>query len=515
MIDTHAIQLVLTSMRLEDAVCSDEKREQYVIRELLASSVESVRVMSNDPSALSAVAHRFLLRHVEQNGLITALFAHKSHLFLIQSLERSENARPEHESAFRLVNAFTEVSLIHLLHVQKYPSLIPPSLMRSLIAIASDPTDSLFRAALHTLLRLLIHSPQLFISCDGVSCLLNGCTLTHDTSLLQSALLTCLYFVNDKTYRQSKLLLDMQVIIDPLLSDATLSTAQGYDESLLYTSPNVAVLTVLRSWNGLLIAGSDFNSFRNYINVLTIRSEDDPQLVIAILCNLFSLFGVPPPNLLNEEDPIKQSLFWTQCSIFLDRVGLNPSLRAAPRTNLLTTYLSVLVMTSLRAKLPETLVPLLKSANSQIAFLSRCLLMVLSLLSNLFVSSAHNTCYQSLSKSLLLSLKETSHSALPYSIIAIDSNILYLYPIIQHSVCAQSELVDYASWIVLFHTIIDSFCDNQRASQPFSITDTLCKHHLINQETLSRTLGTLFKNRHYFTILLRHINVGLDSPRHR
>ena len=167
------------------------------------------------------------------------------------------------------------------------------------------------------------------------------------------------------------------------------------------------------------------------------------------------------------------------------------------------------------AKLPETLVPLLKSANSQIAFLSRCLLMVLSLLSNLFVSSAHNTCYQSLSKSLLLSLKETSHSALPYSIIAIDSNILYLYPILQHSVCAQSELVDYASWIVLFHTIIDSFCDNQRASQPFSITDTLCKHHLINQETLSRTLGTLFKNRHYFTILLRQINVGLDSPRHR
>ena len=119
MIDTHAIQLVLTSMRLEDAVCSDEKREQYVIRELLASSVESVRVMSNDPSALSVVAHRFLLRHVEQSGLITALFAHKSHLFLIQSLERSENARPEHESAFRLVNAFTEVSFIHLLHVQK------------------------------------------------------------------------------------------------------------------------------------------------------------------------------------------------------------------------------------------------------------------------------------------------------------------------------------------------------------------------------------------------------------
>lgn len=72
----------------------------------------------------------------------------------------------------------------------------------------------------------------MFISCNGVPCLLNGCILTHNTPLLQSALLTCLFFLNDKPYRQSKLLLDMQVILDPLLADTPPTPTQAYDESL-------------------------------------------------------------------------------------------------------------------------------------------------------------------------------------------------------------------------------------------------------------------------------------------
>ena len=117
MIDTHSIQLVLSSMRLEDASCSDEKREQYVIRELLACSVESVRVMSDPTPVRSPIAHRFLLRHIEMDTLIAGLFTHKSHLFLIQSLELSESTRPEHESAFRLINSLTEVCLFRRVHV--------------------------------------------------------------------------------------------------------------------------------------------------------------------------------------------------------------------------------------------------------------------------------------------------------------------------------------------------------------------------------------------------------------
>lgn len=347
----------------------------------------------------------------------------------------------------------------------------------------------------------------MFISCNGVPCLLNGCILTHNTPLLQSALLTCLFFLNDKPYRQSKLLLDMQVILDPLLADTPPTPTQAYDESLVFVAPNIAVLTVLRSWNGLLIAGNDFNSFRNYITVLSMRCDDAPQMVIAILFNLFTLFGLPAPNLLCEDDLVKQSVFWTRCSLYLDRVGMNPSVRTSVRTNLLTTYLSVLVMTSLRAKLPETLVVLLKNSNTHIVFLARCLLTVLSLFSNLFISPAQNTCYKSISTSLLLSLKETAKTPLTYSIISIDSSAMYLYPILQHSLYTQNDLVDYMSWVSLYHTIIDSFCDNQHAAEPFSITDTLCQHSLINQSMLSRTLSSLFRNRQHFTALLRDINV--------
>lgn len=458
-------------------------------------------------------SHRFLLGHIAQTSFVQLLFSLKCHLFLIQSLERSELAHTEHDTVFRLVAALVEVSLLPLFYPQTCPSLIPPSLLRSLIAIASDPTDPLLTPALQCLLSLLIKSPRLFISCNGVPCLLNGCILTHNTPLLQSALLTCLFFLNDKPYRQSKLLLDMQVILDPLLADTPPTPTQAYDESLVFVAPNIAVLTVLRSWNGFADRRQRLQLLpqlhHRAVHAMRRRAANGHRHSLQPLHALRTARAQ-----LAVRGRLGETVRFLDALLALSRPRGHEPLRTHFRAHQFAHHVLVGAGDDeSAAKLPETLVVLLKNSNTHIVFLARCLLTVLSLFSNLFISPAQNTCYKSISTSLLLSLKETAKTPLTYSIISIDSSAMYLYPILQHSLYTQNDLVDYMSWVSLYHTIIDSFCDNQHAAEPFSITDTLCQHSLINQSMLSRTLSSLFRNRQHFTALLRDINVNAAAWR--
>ena len=187
--------------------------------------------------------------------------------------------------------------------------------------MASEASDPLRASCLHLLLHLLIHNTSLLVSCNGFSVLLRGCVEIQDDALLQSSLLASLHLLNTPTYRQSMILMDLQYVMEPLLTEPTAS-----DTSLYYIA-NLAILTIMRSWNGLLIFGSELDGFPNYVSILAARGEENVLLAKEMLSSLFVLLGIPVPNLLLEDEIQRHTIYWTECSLYMDYLSFSSNSR--------------------------------------------------------------------------------------------------------------------------------------------------------------------------------------------
>ena len=64
---------------------------------------------------------------------------------------------------------------------------------------------------------------------------------------------------------------------------------------------NLVLLTILRTWTGLLIFSGDLNGLNSYFNILATHSEEEPELAKQMLSVLFTVIGMPTPSLLEEE----------------------------------------------------------------------------------------------------------------------------------------------------------------------------------------------------------------------
>ena len=348
---------------------------------------------------------------------------------------------------------------------------------------------------------MLEDSPRVAISCDCIPVLLKGSIETENHSLLQSAVLTSLCLLNKEEYRQTKTLLDLQIIIDPLLFESFSSMQSKQDLSTSFYISHIGLLTLMRSWTGFILFCSDIGGFNTYIHILGTRADEDPQLAKEILLFLFMLLGIPSPSLLIDEDPVKQTSYWNECSLFINNIGF---FSKDPKTNLLTSYLSLLVVVCIKAKLPDILISLLQHADTEIAYLSQSLLSSFTLLSDLFVPIEQTPYRTFISQSTLINYGEPS---VKQKLIPISSITVHRYPIIQHSTHVATELLDYFSWMSLFHSILHSFCDNNHMANPWFITDYICNSNLINHDLLSQTLTLLYSNHEQFSLLLRRLNV--------
>ena len=457
-----------------------------VLRELLVSSSSQLRIAGMFYQILLLLALQWIAQFPVSEGWMSCLFSLKCHLFIIASFESSDKQLAEREAAYRLLSTWIEQS----------PASLPRSLLMSIIAVAGAKNDPLRFPSLHLLLQLFIAYPRSLFLCYGYCVLLQGCIDTQNASLLQSTLLACLYFLSDQSFRQTKSLLDLQVIMDPLLGDDTLTKPNTPEDSLAspYYIANLAVLTVMRSWNGLLLFGSETGGFSHYVNTLATQSDESPQVAKEILSTLFTLLGIPTPSLVNEAEVHHQSVYWNDCSLFVDRLGFSYSERT--QVNVLTVYLALVVSVCIRAKLPETLVSLIHHADPEVSYLAKNLLSVLSLLSDLSLPTDDNTCRSFILKSLLDDLKENQIGVKETDFFAIGPSLLYMYPIVEHTTFTKNELSDYLSWIVLFENIVDTISDN---SKPLIVSD--CQ--LLDQRFVSDSLKEVYENREQFMAMLR------------
>ena len=279
------------------------------------------------------------------------------------------------------------------------------------------------------------------------------------------------------------------------------------------------MLTILRTWSGLFIFGGDMNGLNSYINILGTHGIEEPELAKQMLSVLFTLIGIPTPNYLEEETtrPIANTIYWNNCSIFINSISQNQTITDYHQeVNLLSTYLSHIVWNLVNSKLPEILSSLMLSSDVEVAYLAKNLLRNLVHLSSVFVCMSRVTTTKT-ADYVLLSMQPSGHDSVDEiqkkararsCFTDIGSTSTYLYPIIEKETFVACSLTDYFSSFFLFHCILDCFCDESKANQPYlNVMDYVCSQGIPFQQFVSSSYNKICDNEVYFKDLIKLINV--------
>ena len=503
----------------------------YVIRSLLSSSTMELRVE----------AIHFLYQFNPTLSWFHTFCSLHLHLFLIQSLELSSSPQSpaassipisavqtstniaaseqssslptsERESAFLLLSKWI-TSLEYLQQSSSSSSTtsslqFPPSLIQAILSIAETRRHPLRPHALYLILHLLLLSPHSILhQHDGLVILLQGCMEIRDQTLLQSTLRTLLPLLDNAFFRTARVVRSFHVLLDPCMGENNKIPAGSSAGTLAspFSLTHLAVLTIMQSWNGLLLFGNEHGGFYHYINLLSTQGKQYPLLAREILSTLFTLLGIPVPNLINEYEIEKQSVYWNECSLFIDRLGFSQDgVSNHSHMNLLTIYLSVMVMVFVKAGVPEALVTLTKHRSSDIVYLARKLLNVMSLLTDLYVPIEDRSSRSLLMKTLLNGLEK---EGIPTEMMAVGSSLLYVYPIVQHTTFVPTTLSDYLSWVSLFESILDYLCDNSNLDKPINTMEYLNDYQFASFPLLNELTRETYDNSDLFMSLLRQTTV--------
>lgn len=507
------------TMLLAGEIVSILKKDRNQVSELdMPTMILTIRCMLATHESLVRCSGLRMLRYicVDQTIVLQILKA-KVQLFLIMCLERSEKFLYERECALRIISYL----------VDKYSTLMPRSIMVSVLCIANDHTDPIHFQCLCLVRTLLTKTPDEVIKCGGILVLLNGCMKARNGSLLQTSLLTCLFYLNEYKYRQRRTMLDLQIILDPLLTDSELT--QDLSAADLESSKalaNLSVLTIMKSWSGIFVFGGEFGGLNNYINILNTRGYEDPNLAKDMIGVIFTLLGTPIPkmnttNSLSTSD--RASVYWTNCSLFLDRICANSQAKNPifySNTNLLSSYLVVVLWALVNSSLPETLAMLILNPNEEIAFLSNQLLKTMVLMSSVF-SSMNDRMVRKTLKSSILSFQSGSiqseddmrqYSAARSCFIDIGSCSRYLYPIVEDKPRFLCRLTDVFSQYELFNSLLDCLCDDMNPYQrEFAVVEYACSKDVPFQQFNVESCRAVYYNRQTFGLLLNDVLKNTQS----
>jgi hypothetical protein len=143
------------------------------------------------------------------------------------------------------------------------PAYIPASLVHSVVAIAQEPKDKFYRICLETLREIMVVNTRVAAECDGISTLLNAVLNVSAgekeyqliSDLTESVIVSLIHVIDNPAARKYiRPDLDLELI----LSGFTNTELPPDKERLaLWKVCSSAMLTMMRSWTGILFLSSD------------------------------------------------------------------------------------------------------------------------------------------------------------------------------------------------------------------------------------------------------------------
>ncbi|GAB1606230.1 rapamycin-insensitive companion of mTOR-like, partial [Argonauta hians] len=309
---------------------------------------------------------RYLL--TEQKVLDTIVNLHIDYL-IARCLDICLSNEVERIHAMKLIR-----KMIHL-----FPHHVPLSMLYPMVAIGRDGSserDRLRRACLATICELAFVNAQAANRCDAISCILrNILDCYHYPRINESLVVTVLYLLNHPNTRHYiKHNTDLEQLIAPFTdchfkfsADTNEHGTTGDEQETRFKASKMALLTVMRSWPGLIrMCRPTGSGLQSLVGILYIQNT---EIRHAIMDVMFELFRLTSPKFtdnfveaLNSVDPSAMREEWKLQEGFVAEEGraILPHL-ANIRPNLIENHLALILAAWIETGILQALVEVITS----------------------------------------------------------------------------------------------------------------------------------------------------------
>ncbi|XP_066994227.2 rapamycin-insensitive companion of mTOR [Anabrus simplex] len=336
---------------------------QCCLRVALVHEASQVRA-----AALRAV--RYLLKEESDVKTMNSL---RYSVLIARSLDINLRNEMERVQALRLVRRMLVLA----------PAEFPPSLMRSLVSLANgaaEEKDRMLRACLATLAEICVLNSEVFMLCGGVSAISRNILDCQMPRIAESLCGVLLFLLNSPATR-SRAAVHLQALAAPYCDFHWDSTRHREEREVRFHCSRLALLSVLRSWPGVLHFCHPANNsgLRSLVDILYVKQLEVRKAVLDLL---YDLLGLPQPQWTDEfsvaleaVDPSYPRDAWKLSEGFVAAEGraILPHL-AKNRPNLVEIHLALLLYTFLEVGLLEAIVEVVVTSDTFISVRATILL---------------------------------------------------------------------------------------------------------------------------------------------
>jgi len=327
----------------------ESKKVEFCDQNFVVDFLRALRLLIVDSEqAIRSQALRTARYLTTNEQIIKSMLMLNMDLFISRALERDSKFLWERMQALKLIRQFMKLA----------PHLIPRSVVQSLVSIAEHPKDDFGRISLDAIRELVLINPEVVSSCNGIRTIVDAILDTSGQEIAGSLTLTLLFLIDqDSTRRCLRPSLDIAKLLS-VFTDT--ETSNSPEKEARRAAAHKALVTMMRSWTGILCLTSDKNGLRSLIQLLglppsvkgsswakeaifdilieimqAVRSED---LFVRGNRNLWKIMG---PNLLHSYIVIVLLAFM-DCGLvqILTKLGMSKDPEfSGVATNLLTEIL--------------------------------------------------------------------------------------------------------------------------------------------------------------------------------
>ncbi|GMF41924.1 unnamed protein product [Phytophthora fragariaefolia] len=163
---------------------------------------------------------------------------------------------------------------------------MPTGLVASLTAIAGHKDDNMRRVCLETLRELALLNIEVVAEANGTKILVDAILEPSFQDLADSLLMTLLLILNEPSTRKFiEPFVDSQVLLAPF-TDTDLPA--GNERRQRWMASRNAIVTMMRSWTGMVILTSNPQGLQSLIQLLVRPvGEDVQKAVLSTICEIF------------------------------------------------------------------------------------------------------------------------------------------------------------------------------------------------------------------------------------
>eukprot|EP00002_Diphylleia_rotans_P005434 TRINITY_DN1456_c0_g1_i3.p1 TRINITY_DN1456_c0_g1~~TRINITY_DN1456_c0_g1_i3.p1 ORF type:complete len:936 (-),score=158.70 TRINITY_DN1456_c0_g1_i3:822-3629(-) len=297
---------------------------------------------------------------------------------ICRALEKDKTNEQERLQALKLVRRMMEIDC----------KLISRAVIQSLISIAEHPDDNFRRVCLETLCEITVRNPGVVAYCNGLRTIFNAVLDPAGQEIIDSLVLTILYILNDENTRCFvRPQLELEVILAPFTEPFF---QEGPDRDARLNASRIAVITMMKSWTGIICLSSDQHGLRTIVEALRLPSKETKKVVLSTIAEIFrfpSSVQIRASQSVNHGNSKEHNMYMSPSDI--------PP-RTRNRHNLMNNYIAAILIAFVNCGLLESLIELGKGADKQLSSRASNLLGEILYVANNLLPPTHCAKLQSL-----------------------------------------------------------------------------------------------------------------------